>query len=212
MSLPRRSFRTWITLGIIVVCFGAVLLDRTGFGAQFNGFAPATNLLYGWAVVLAAVVLLLGAINLLWVHIKRIQHGYAGWWQSLLLVVAMAGVLIAGLVNPSGDRSPLVEWTFDALLAPGYAALFALLAFFTAVAIYQQIAVRSRSAPWVLIGLLAATLAQMPAARALLPPGFSDAAVWFADVPLTATLRGALIGVAIAMVVVAVRFVTGRRA
>lgn len=214
MSLPRRSLRTWITLGIIVICFALVLLDRTGFGAANGGaaFALATRSLYTWSVVLAAVAVLLGAVNLIWVHILRIQHGQAGWWQSLLLVVALVAVLIAGFVNPSGDRSPLVEWTFDALIAPGYAALFALLAFFTAAAIYQQIGLRSRSGRWVLLGLLAAALAQMPAARALLPPVFSNAAVWFVDVPLTATLRGVLIGVGLAMVIVAVRYVAGRRA
>lgn len=217
MTLARRSFRHWISLGIILMCFVLVLLDRTGFGAGTDNAVGsavqmATATLYEWAIVFAAVVLLVGAVNLLWVHILRIQHGQAGWWQSLLLVVALVSVLIAGFVNPSGDRSPLVEWTFDSLLAPGYAALFALLAFFTASAIYHQLGLRNRSGRWVLLGVIGMALAQMPAARVILPPVFSDAALWFSDVPLTATLRGALIGVALALVIVAVRYLLGRRA
>lgn len=217
MTLARRSLRTWTTLGILVICFVLVFLDRTGFGASSGGQMQgavqlATASLYDWAVVLAAVVLVLGAVNLLWVHVLRIQHGQAGWWQSLLLVVALVGVLIAGFVNPSGDRSPLVEWTFDSLLAPGYAALFALLAFFTASAIYQQMNVRSASGRWVVVGVLAMALAQMPAARVLLPAQFSSTMVWMVDVPLTATLRGVLIGVALALVIVAARYLLGRRA
>jgi len=221
MTLPRRSLQNWITLGILLICLVLVLLDRTGFGAastpgEVSGTAGVISLastsLYGWAVVLAAVALLLGAVNLLWVHILRIQHGQPGWWQSMLLVVALVAVLIAGFVNPSADRSPLVEWTFDSLLAPGYAALFALLAFFTASAIYQHLGLRSRSGRWVLVGLVAMALAQMPAARLFLPVIFSTAATWVVDVPLTATMRGALLGMALALVIVAVRFLMGRRA
>jgi hypothetical protein len=130
----------------------------------------------------------------------------------MLLVVALVAVLIAGFVNPSADRSPLVEWTFDSLLAPGYAALFALLAFFTASAIYQHLGLRSRSGRWVMLGLIFMALAQMPAARLFLPTVFSNATTWIVDVPLTATMRGVLIGMGLAMVIVAVRFLVGRRA
>lgn len=216
MTLARRSLRTWITLIVLLICFVLVLADRTGLGSDWatpwGGVGSASHTLYGWAVLLGAVVVLLGAFNLVWMHILRIQHGMAGWWQSLLLVVALIGVLIAGLVNPSGDRSPLVEWTFDAVLAPGYGALFALLVFFTAAAIYAQVHVRSKSGRWVLIGLLATLLVQAPAARTLFPTSLSSAALWVADVPLTATLRGVIIGVGLALVIVAVRFVVGRRA
>lgn len=216
MTLARRSLRTWITLIVLLLCFVLVIADRTGLGSgwatPWGSVTGATHTLYAWAVVLGAVVLLLGALNLVWVHILRIQHGVAGWWQSLLLVVALIGVLIAGLVNPSGDRSPLVEWTFDSVLAPGYGALFALLVFFTAAAIYAQMHVRSKSGRWVLIGLVATLLIQAPAARTLFPAGVSNAALWLVDVPLTATLRGALIGVGLALVIVAVRYIVGRRA
>lgn len=216
MTLARRSLRTWITLIVLLLCFVLVIADRTGLNAGWNTLwgsaGDATNTLYGWAVVLGAVVVLLGAFNLIWVHVLRIQHGQSGWWQSLLLVVALIGVLIAGVINPSGDRSPLVEWTFDSVLAPGYGALFALLVFFTAAAIYAQVHVRSKSGRWVLIGVVATMLVQTPAARAILPANFSNAALWFADVPLTATLRGALIGIGLALVIVAVRYIVGRRA
>ena len=120
-------------------------------------------------------------------------------------------VLASGIISPLGERSPLIEWVFTALLAPGYGALFALLVFFIAAALYQMVRVGRPGGAWVLAGLLLMLLAQMPAARGLLAPVYSSAAVWIVEGPLTATQRGVLLGVGLGLILVAGRTVLGRR-
>lgn len=204
----RLPLRTYVALGVFAVCLVLIVLERAG---ALPVLRPVTSALYEWAVVLGAVALLLGVLNVLWLHLRRIQHGQTGWWNSLALVLMLVAVLAAGIISPAGERSPLIEWVFTSLLAPGYGALFALLVFFSAAALYQMVRMGKRGGGWVLFGLLLMLLAQMPATRRLLAPGFSIAALWVVEWPLTATLRGVLLGVGLALMLVALRTIAGRR-
>jgi len=207
MISARMPLRSAIAIGIMAACFALILADRTGLLPRL---APFTLALYQWAIILGGVALLLGVLNVLWVHMRRIQHGQSAWWQSLVLVVALLAVLLAGLVNPAGDRSPLLEWTFDSVIAPGYAALFALMIFFLGAAIYHRVRLGRAGGGWVLAGLLLMLLAQTPAAQTLLAPAWSAAITLILNGPVTATLRGAPLGVGLALIVVALRVLAGR--
>jgi hypothetical protein len=213
MISSRMPLRTALALGVVAACFVLLLAERTGLLPVLHPFATA---LYEWAVVIGGFAILLGVGSVAWLHVRRIQGGQAGWWQSLALLAVMLAVFLAGIVNPAGDRSPLVEWAFDSVLAPGAAALLALTVFFLGATLYHLVRVGRRGGAWVLAGLLFMLVAQTPAARALLPPEYTApngvAAGWIAwviETPVTATLRGALLGVALALVVVVVRFVAG---
>jgi hypothetical protein len=208
MISSRMPLRTAIALALVAGCFVMVFTERTGL---LPALAPITVALYEWAVVLGAFALLLGSGSVLWLHARRIQGGAAGWWQSLALVVTLAAVFAAGLVNPAGARSPLIEWTFDSVLAPGYGALFAMMVFFLGAAIYQLVRVGRRGGGWVLGGLLFMALTQMPALRLIVPANVADAALWIVEAPVTASARGVLLGVGLGLIVVALRALTGWR-
>jgi hypothetical protein len=208
MISSRMPLRTAIALALIAGCFVLVFADRTGL---LPALAPITAALYAWAVVLGAFALLLGAGSVLWLHMRRIQSGQAGWWQSLALVGALVAVFVAGIVNPAGARSPLIEWTFDSVLAPGYGALYASMVFFLGAAIYHLVRVGRRGGGWVLGGLLFMAFAQMPALRLIVPTAYADAAVWIVETPVSASVRGVILGVALGLIVVAARYLAGRR-
>ncbi len=209
MISTRMPLRSALALGTMAAVFVLVLADRTNL---WPGLAPYSLALYEWAILLGGTALLLGVVNVLWVHWRRIQHGEGEWWLSVVLVVTLLAVLLAGIVNPAGDRSPLLEWSFDSVIAPGYAALFALMIFFLAAAIYHRVRVGRPGGGWVLAGVLLMVLAQTPAAQTLLAPAWSATVAWIANGPVTATLRGALLGVGLALIVVAVRALAGWRA
>jgi len=209
MISSRMPIRSAIALGVMIACFVVILIDRIGVLPGLHPFALA---LYEWAVILGGVAILLGVVNVLWVHLRRIQHGEADWWQSLVLVVVLLAVLLAGIVNPDGDRSPLLEWVYDAVIAPGYAALFALIVFFLGAALFHRVRVGRPGGGWVLVGLLLMLMVQTPAARTLLSPTVAASIGWLSNVPVTATLRGALLGVGLALVMIALRALFGRRA
>lgn len=208
MIATRFPVRTTLAVVVIVACFCLVIVDRSG---SVPALAPWVNELYGWAVILAAAALLLGVVSVLWLHIRRIQGGQRGWWQSLALVIVLVAVVVAGSIRAAADRSPLVEWVFDSVIAPGYATLFALMAVFVAGAIYRMVRVGRRGGAWVLGGLLLMLLVQTPAALQLAPEPFNAALRWTIESPVAASLRGALMGVGLALVVLAVRYLAGRR-
>jgi hypothetical protein len=204
----RLPVRTTLALVIMALCAGVVLVERTGL---LPAAALPAGLLLEWAVILGGVALLLGVFNVLWVHLRRIQRGQAGWSGSLLLVVTLIAVVVAGLSTSAGDRAPLMEWTYDALIVPGAATLFALAIFFLTAAIFHHVRVGRPGGAWVLLGLVLVVVAQTPAARALLAPESQAWVEWLIDAPVTATVRGLLLGTALGLLVVSLRLVARRR-
>lgn len=207
MILFQRFGSNFVTLTIVVSCFILIAFERSGVAPFLHG---AVVMLYQWLLLLATFALLLGIANVLTVHLRRIQSGQADWTYSLLLVIACSAVLVAGLLQPAGVTSPTVEWIFDALLAPGQATLYALLFFFMAAAAYQYLRVIHPAGRWMLAGALVVLIAQMPATYNLAPSVLGAWVGWLLQVPVMATVRGALLGSALALLVFGLRFLLGR--
>ncbi len=197
-----------LTVVVIAVIFVVIAFDRAQtFG---DSLRPVTSQLYLWAMLLAAVALLMGAVNVAWVHLRRVQAGETGWINSLALLVALFVVLMAGFADPAGTANPLVEWLFDAIIAPGQATLFSLLIFFMAAAAYRYLRVDRPGGGWLLAGALLMMITQLPAANALLPAGVADFTAWLLETPGMAAMRGVLLGGSLALVVVGLRMIVGR--
>lgn len=207
MTISRSTVTSRITAIVVTVCVVLMTLDRLAFLPVLR---PITTSLFEWGIILAAFAMLLGAANIVIVHARRILSGERGWGYSLILLIALLTVTIAGMVSVGGVTSPLMNWVFDSILAPGYAALFALLVFFMAGAAFALLRVNRSGGAWLLIGVLLMVFAQAPAIRSALPFGFSQFAVWLVEIPVTGALRGVLLGVALALFAIGVRSVLRR--
>jgi hypothetical protein len=204
-SPPVRT--NWLFVILLVAALAFVVLGRL---PGWPGFSTVTRTGYTWAILLGGVALLLGVVNVLWLHIRRIALGQRDWGLSLVLVAVLVAVASSGLLSPAGAASPLLEWIFDAVIAPGQAALFALLVFFMAAAAFQYLRIGRRGGAWLLAGFLVILAAQTPFVTAWLPPGSADAANWFLNAPVMAALRGVLLGGSLALLVVGLRLLLGR--
>lgn len=200
----RPNYLFLITLVITLLILG---LDRMGM----PGLRILATQLYRWAVVLSGFALLLGVVNVSWVHLRRVMAGHVGWQHSLALLAALLVIFVAGMVSPTGVRSPVVEWLFDSVIAPGQAALFALLALFMAGAAYRYLRIGRPGAGWILAGVALVMMVQMPAAQAILPENLAALTGWIVDVPAMAALRGVLLGSSFALLVVVFRFLLTAR-
>lgn len=204
-SPPMRNH--WLFAILLLAALIFVVLGRL---PGWPGFTTITRTGYTWALLLGGVALLLGVVNVLWLHIRRIALGQRDWGLSLVLVAVLVAVASSGLLSPAGATSPLLEWVFDAVIAPSQAALFALLVFFMAAAAFQFLRIGLRGGAWLLAGFLLMLAAQTPLATFWLPPASADAANWFLNVTVMAALRGVLLGGSLALLVVGLRLLIGR--
>jgi hypothetical protein len=157
------------------------------------------------AVIVVAFALLLGLLNVLVVHLRRISRREEGWFYSIALIAMAVVVMIAGI---SSAETSAVTWIFDHIQFPLQAATFSLLAFFVATAAYRGLRIRSLEAVAFVVAAVVVLIGQVPVGRHLgeFVPALKD---WILNVPATAGVRGIIIGVALGTIATGVRVLMG---
>jgi hypothetical protein len=171
---------------------------------------PVTTALIQLAVVVGAVAVLIGVLNLLWVHLRRVLGGEPGWPYSLVLFFAALAVIIIVILERAGplQDTGLSGFLFGAVQVSVESALAALIVFFL---IYGAVRLLRHRVTWggllfvvtliiILIGWL-----QIPSLGA-----FNGISEWIRTVPASAGARGLLIGVALGVTTAGVRVLLGQ--
>lgn len=163
--------------------------------------------------VLVAVALLIGVLNLVFVHLSRIARRRRGWLYSIVLLLCFSVVVTLGVIsrtqpNVSGVRQANVVLldTVQVSLESAFAALllFALV-YGAARLLRDRITWSGLLFIAVLLFVLIAAL-PLPALQERLR-AFND---WLYAVPVEAGARGILLGIALATVVAGIRVLTGQ--
>jgi hypothetical protein len=162
--------------------------------------------LTAWAAFLAAVALLLGAVNLLGIHVQRLSQGN---FYSGVLIFCMLAVLVLAITDFLGWTEEGVESAFNLVQVPLESAMAALLAFFLLFAGFRLLE-RQRSR-WSVLFLV--TVVILLLGRTPLPSAVSGIVHWLSDFISTlfvnAGIRGLIIGVALGTIVVSLRVLMG---
>lgn len=108
----------------VAIGFGLIVLQ--GYFLDIPGLETLRTMILQWGIVLAAAALLLGLVNLAAVHLTRIGGQEAGWSYSALLVTALLGTLVVGLLFGADSTFALSLFTY--VQQPVEASLAALLA------------------------------------------------------------------------------------
>ena len=168
------------------------------------GLKDASDLILHWVTILGAFALILGIINILRVHVKRIVSARPGWIYSFVLLTVMLFVIVMGVLPGGGGlMNPFVDWTFTYVFLPLNATIFSLLAFFVASAAYRTFRLRSPEATVMVIAGLIVLVGQVPLGGLL--PGLSQVSGWLLDTPVMAAVRGILLGVALGTITAGLR-------
>ena len=184
---------------IVAVLVGLiVLLD---FLLENPWLDAAGAFLLDGAIIVGASALLLGLVNLLQVHERRIRRHERGWGDSVVLLV---GALVALLTTLVAWRTPALDWFYRYLLLPLEASVGALLAFVVvrvAMRIWRWGSVQGTIL--LVVGLLV-LLGSLPAEGG---PLWLLGALrnWILGVPVLAAVRGILLGAALAIVATGLR-------
>jgi hypothetical protein len=194
----RRSILT----AIVLVTGLVVLLDLMVVNPSLDAAAGAVNELL---VLLAAAAAVGGGATLVAHHARNLAAGDGDSIGSIVLLLGMAAILLAGLrPGSSGTADPAVLWLVAALLAPIAASVFALLFIFLLGAFRRGFALRVRETT-LMAGAATVVIVLLLPVSGQAGDWLAASAGWVRDVPLAGVFRGLLIGTGILVAVSAAR-------
>ena len=196
------AFILWAALAIL---FGLFVL--LGYFVDLAVIRDLRDLFMRWAMLLSAAALILGLINLLAVHLHRVNAQEAGWPHSALLIMFLLVTLVLGVFF--GADNKVVLSLFDYIQLPVEASLMALLAVSLAVAGFRLVSRRRDFFSLVFIGsaflVLLGTAPWPIGAGSVLQEAMSQLRLWVAQVWAAGGARGVLLGVALGAITTGLR-------
>ena len=188
------SYLIWL-----IVAVGAGIIVLLGYFVDLPLILKARESLMHWAVILAAVAVFMGLINLVVVHWNKISTQSKGWGYSAILVVFLLEMLIIGLIF--GPDHNLVLLFFTHIQLPIEISLMAILAVVLVVAGFQLIRRRRDLLSMVFIGsaliVLVGTLPWLIGGESIVVRVLGEMRAWLTQVWAVAGARGILLGVAL---------------
>ena len=193
--------------GIIVLLGYFVQLDQIPADGLIRNIFQLRLLIMRWAVLLAAVSLGIGLVNLFLVHWTKVSEQGAGWKYSAVLIVTFLVTLLLGLVF--GPDSRVVLFLFNSIQLPVETSLVALLAITLSLAGFRLVAQRRDLISLVFVGT--ALLVLIGSGPGILSTEsfffsfFAGLRNWLAQVAAAGGARGILLGVALGSIVTGLR-------
>lgn len=181
-----------------IICGLLVLIDFFIPNPQIDALGAA---MVEGVTILAAFALLLGLLNVLGVHARRLSAGKQSRGLSLVLIVSLLVTLAFGVTSPA---SVTLSWIFDYVYYPLQSTMTALLAFFAMSAAYRAFRLRSIEAIILLTTSLFVLFIQLPFSAALAPQ-LTIVRDWIFRIPVTASTRGIILGIALGTIATSLR-------
>jgi hypothetical protein len=204
LRIPILSTAVAITAGLIIL-YSYFFPIPLGFDVK--------GTLLGWAIALAAVALLIGIVNLLRVHGRKIADDSANGsaFYSLVLILAFAVSFILALVFGPGHEWSL--WLFSHVQLPIESSMMAILAVSLAYAAARLLRRRMNAFSVVFaLTVFFVLMGASPVANGnliLVSDILRFMRDWLTEVWATAGARGILIGVALGTIATGLRILMG---
>jgi hypothetical protein len=184
------------------------LLILLGYFFPAEDLLVLRRLLLEWAIILAAIAMFVGGINLLTVHVEKIRAKQKNGIYSFLLVFTLVTTLLIGLIPP-GPSGPFLGFVLDAIIVPAETTLMALLAVTLIYASVRLLGRRVELMTFIFLGMALFTLlAAMPLPFGKLP-FLSDIQSLLLQPFVSGGLRGILFGVALGALTTGLRVLFG---
>lgn len=193
---------------VIAISFAFLVL--LGFLFPTGQFLAVRGLVTDWAVIVAALAVLLGILNIILSNWDRIRHRQRGWVYDLITIIALIGTILLEPLNSNGSPGDFysahsgIQILFSGIISASQASLAGLAVIFlitSAAQLYQ----RKRNV-WSILFLASLIFVLV----AWVPLGIFDPLAqvrnWFLAIPVAAGLRGLIIGSAIGILLFGIRF------
>lgn len=187
----------------VAIAFGLIVL--------LSLFVPALDQIreriLGWAILLAAVALLIGLVNLFLVHFDNVRQNQRAAYSFVLLLGMLVSFFIALI---QGRQGALAAWLFNNIQLPVESSLMALLAVTLTLAAARLIQQRSQLATIIfIVALFLVLLGSAPLFGLELPIFTRTITPYLTRVLSIGGARGLLIGVALGSMATAIRILIG---
>lgn len=193
----------------VAIAVASGLLVLAGFFFLHPLLTMCQGALANWGTIAAAFALLLGLANLLGFHATNVRGRRPGWGYSLLTLAAALAVLVVGFASDLGWPGDwYLRWVFDYVYEPLSITFLALLAFFIVSAAYRALRMGTWESAALVLSAAVVILGQLPLGYQLWP-GFMQAKDWLLAVPVTAGMRGILLGAALGAIALGLRVLLG---
>lgn len=203
----KLNFRLPVATAI-AIAVGLIVLAGTFVRHPFFALLSSLSEIFLlWAVILAAVALLVGVVNLAQVHWKRISTRQPGSAYSTVLILSLLGtILIAGVFGPT---HPWSLWLFNNVQVPAESSLLALLTVVLIFGAARLIGRKMSLFTLVFVGTALLVLLGSASLPGLETSVFIDLRGWIQRVVATAGARGILLGVALGTIATGLRVLLG---
>jgi len=164
-----------------------------------------------WQMIVGTSALFLGAGSLYLLHVPKVKRKRRGWEYSVVLLIVMTIMIIAGLPIPQvglGLSNQVYQFIYRNMTVALSSTMYSILAFFITSAAYRAFKARNIDAAILLISGTLVMLGNTPAGTAAWA-GFGHIKSWLFDVPNLATMRAIRIGAALGSIVLAARTFMG---
>jgi len=192
-------------LAVIAVAAGLVVL--IGYFLPMPLLGEVRALFLHWAMILFAIALIVGVINLARVHWLKVARRQPGYINSLALILALLFLVV--VVGYFGPISPVSIWIFNYIQVPLESSLMALLVVVLALGGARLFGRHLSLFSVIFIFSALITLLGSVSIIGFSVPGLDEFAAWLSRVPATAGARGILLGVALGAVATGLRILTG---
>jgi hypothetical protein len=169
--------------------------------------APYSTHVLNWSLVLAAVAMTLGTVNLLNWNVRNIRRKSSRWYNSVLTLTGLALFAVVGITG-GGPSAAFYSKMFNFIMVAFNQAFWGVVLFFIVSAAFRGFVIRNWQATIILLSSLIIMFGQVPIGDALIP-GASRLAIWLRDVPNLAGQRGIIIGAAVGAITQQLRVMIG---
>ncbi|HEX6304409.1 MAG TPA: hypothetical protein VFZ76_09475 [Anaerolineales bacterium] len=189
----------------IAIAVGLIVL--LGYFLPVDQITTLRVILLDWGVILAAVALLIGIGNLIYVHQQKVAQAQASSVYSMVLLVALVLTLaVVGWFGPTHSNS---MWIFNYIQVPIESSLLAILAVLLAYALARLLRRRTDAFSLVFVATTVIILISTAPLLGVEMPGLGDLRAWITQVPAVAGARGILLGIALGIIATGIRILIG---
>ncbi len=172
---------------------------------KYKPLQTTSQVLTSWVVVISGFAMLLGAVNMILVHTKRIQSRDRSDESSLLLLSLFVMIIFGVFV---GRNSGIFKFLFDNVVVPAGSTFYSVAIFYIASAAYRVFRVKNLAGFVVLAAAFLEIMGRMPMVVAV-SDRFPVIAEWLMGPPTVGAQRAVMISGAVGAIALGIRVLLG---